>query len=117
MDDNIRGLQLGVPGGEGETTPNRVGVVSHAEAAVEGMLNQSPAFRELPPDTRRQIAHDTVRVAGALVTAIDFPAFISALLNGVFQAIVDASIEQMEAYGKLVHDVAQTVDSFLKRHD
>jgi hypothetical protein len=35
----------------------------------------------------------------------------------VFHAIVDASIEQMEAYGKLVRDVAQTVDSFAKRND
>jgi hypothetical protein len=94
-----------------------IGVVSHAALAVQGMLNQSPAFRELPADTQRQIAHDTVRAAGALLSTIDFPEFVSALLNGVFHAIVDASIEQMEAYAKLVRDVAQTVDSFAKRND
>jgi hypothetical protein len=46
--------------------------------------------------------------------SVDFPAFVSDLVQGVFQAIVDASIEQMEAYADLVRSVAQTVDQFME---
>ena len=44
---------------------------------------------------------------------IDFPAFVAALIHGVFNAIVDASIQQMEAYAALMSDVAASVDKFL----
>jgi hypothetical protein len=37
--------------------------------------------------------------------AVDFPAFVSDLVRGVFQAIVDASIEQMEAFADLLESV------------
>ena len=47
-----------------------------------------------------------------LVGAVDFPAFVGGLIQNVFQAIVTASIQQMEAYGKLLKSVAQTVDQF-----
>ncbi len=47
-----------------------------------------------------------------LVGAVDFPKFVGGLIQNVFQAIVTASIQQMEAYGKLLKAVAQTVDQF-----
>lgn len=47
-----------------------------------------------------------------LVGAVDFPAFVGGLIQNVFQAIVTASMQQMEAYGKLLKAVAQTVDQF-----
>ena len=34
-------------------------------------------------------------------------------MQGTFQAIVDASIQQMEAYANLLQEVAKTVDSFM----
>jgi hypothetical protein len=49
---------------------------------------------------------------GELVQKVDFPRFVSGLIDGVFQAIVDASIKQMRAYGELVANVAKTVDQF-----
>src|ERR671925_228636 len=49
---------------------------------------------------------------GALVQKVDFPKFVSGLIQGVFQAIVDSSIQQMHAYGDLVANVAKTVDQF-----
>jgi hypothetical protein len=52
--------------------------------------------------------------SGTLITAIDFPNFVAALISGVFNAIVDASIMQMDSYSKLVKDVAQTVIRFLQ---
>jgi len=46
------------------------------------------------------------------VGSVDFPAFVGGLIQNVFQAIVDASIQQMNAYGELLKSVAQTVDQF-----
>ena len=47
-----------------------------------------------------------------LVGSVDFPTFVGGLIQNVFQAIVTASIQQMDAYGKLLKSVAQTVDQF-----
>ncbi len=48
-----------------------------------------------------------------MIDAVDFPGFVADLVNGVFDAIVDASIRQMEAYGDLLESVAKTVDQFI----
>lgn len=143
--------------------------------AVRNLLQSSDAYRELPPDKRREIARNTVRVgsymadphgvlskhlrarskrAGArpsraplavmprkssrphgpaaahvtvlrdprvrdastaaalLLGAIDFPDFVADLIGGVFNAIVDASIQQMQAYAELIKQLADTVDRF-----
>ena len=53
---------------------------------------------------------------GNLVKTVDFPQFVSGLIQGVFQAIVDASIQQMEAYGELLAATAKTVDQFASDH-
>jgi hypothetical protein len=49
---------------------------------------------------------------GELVKKVDFPKFVSGLIDGVFRAIVDTSIQQMRAYGELLANVAKTVDQF-----
>jgi hypothetical protein len=135
---------------------------------VRDKLTQSQAFRQLPPETQRQLAHDMVKVAGYIVSGedgqnvpaaaalagdattgarlpsrprpgatagsdfqaaaaqqggkaftqlvrdINFPQFVAGLIDGVFNAIVDASIKQMEAYAELVKNVAKSVDQFMK---
>ena len=53
-------------------------------------------------------------VARATLNAIDFPQFVASLIQGTFQAIVDASIQQMEAYAELLKNVALTVDQFMQ---
>jgi hypothetical protein len=57
-----------------------------------------------------------VQEFGNLVQTVDFPAFVSGLIQGVFQAIVDASIQQMEAYGELLAATAKTVGQFADDH-
>ncbi len=52
-------------------------------------------------------------VAKATLNAIDFPQFVSSLIQGTFQAIVEAHIQQMEAYATLLKNVARTVDQFM----
>jgi len=51
--------------------------------------------------------------AAAMLGAIDFPGFVASLVQGTFQAIVDASIQQMEAYSTLLQETAKTVDDFM----
>jgi hypothetical protein len=45
---------------------------------------------------------------------IDFPDFVAGLINGVFESIVDASIEQMRAYAELLKNVAASIDEFVE---
>jgi hypothetical protein len=47
------------------------------------------------------------------IETVDFPDFVSDLIKGVFDAIVDASIQQMEAYTDLLDSVSETVDEFI----
>jgi hypothetical protein len=53
-----------------------------------------------------------VEQAVSLVQGINFPGFVSGLIEGVFHSIVKSSIEQMEAYGKLVADVSKSLNQF-----
>jgi hypothetical protein len=59
-----------------------------------------------------QAAQEGARVAGALLREVDFPTFVANLIKGVFHAIVESSIDQMEAYGRLVSDVAKSLNEF-----
>ena len=90
-------------------------------AAVKELLGRSRAFCSLPTERQREIASNTVEVVsamteaeGSLVREVDFPSFVADLVEGTFEAIVDASIQQMEAYGELVAGVARSVDRFLE---
>lgn len=53
-----------------------------------------------------------INQAGELLRQVNFPAFVSELVQGVFQAVVDASIQQMRAYGELVQSVAMSLNDF-----
>ena len=53
---------------------------------------------------------------GALVQKVDFPAFVSGLVKGVFQAVVDASLQQMQAYAELLAASAKSVQQFADDH-
>jgi hypothetical protein len=57
-------------------------------------------------------AREGAEVAGMLLQKVNFPDFCAQLITGVFHAIVTASIEQMEAYGRLVASVAQSLNQF-----
>ena len=79
-----------------------------------------------PPALRRRLSRDLGRIVafvggapartrqGELTSEVDFPAFVAGLIDGVFQAIVNASIQQMDAYADLVSSVARCVDGFRK---
>jgi hypothetical protein len=52
----------------------------------------------------------------AEMEAINFPQFVSSLIQGVFMSIVDASIRQMEAYQKLLESVVKSVNEYANEH-
>jgi len=56
------------------------------------------------------------RRLGATIDEVDFPGFVAGLVHGTFDAIVDASIRQMESFGSLISAVAKTVDQFTEEN-
>jgi hypothetical protein len=70
----------------------------------------------------RKLARDLSKVVGYVAPArapassqrVDFPSFVADLLEGVFDAFVNGSIQQMEAYAALLSDVAKSVDAFAR---
>ena len=57
-------------------------------------------------------AHEGAAIAGEFLKQINFVEFVSGLIDGVFNSIVTSSIQQMEAYSKMVADVAKSLNQF-----
>ena len=124
--DDLARQELGPGGGvlrRDDDTP--------ATAAPATASGAAPAARALanPVDQAKSKASDKIGTsAGAdfvdastsklgtnarkLMEAVDFPKFVGGLIQNVFQAIIDASIQQMKAYGELLKSVSQSVDQF-----
>ena len=90
---------------------------------VRRTLARSAEFRALPAQRQTQMVDHMVRAgtdaaramaARGLVDAVDFPSFVADLVKGTFDAIVDASVRQMEAYTELLRNVAKSVDEFMR---
>lgn len=105
---------------------------------IDALLRGAPAFQALAESRRLQVATDlTVIVnflepepgppragkgrgaalgrrsgptAAPMVRSRGLPEFVRALLAGTFHAVVDASVQQMEAYAELVAATARSVD-------
>jgi hypothetical protein len=92
--------------------------------AANGRAPQARGLEDVPagtpppdrwrPDERFRaegIAAGVTQV-GRMINEVNFPAFVASLVKGTFQAIVDASIQQMKAYGELVQSVAMSLNDF-----
>lgn len=93
---------------------------------IADRLGRGRAFRRLKDEEQKAVAGALSRIvdywldaadrqapSDGLIDAVDFPGFVADLIGGVFDAIVDASIRQMEAYADLLASVAKTVDQFI----
>lgn len=91
-------------------------VVARAQAdAVEDTKKRlAKAPGQVGQDFEAGAVREGVEQFGALVQKVDFPKFVGGLIQNVFQAIVDSSIQQMRAYGELLANVAKTVDEYAK---
>lgn len=66
-----------------------------------------PAGQKAPPAT------ETLgRRAGTVTDELDFPEFVASLIHGTWDAMVDSSIRQMDAYGDLVAAISKPVSQF-----
>jgi hypothetical protein len=52
------------------------------------------------------------RRAGSLSDELDFPEFVASLIHGTWDAMVDSSIRQMDAYADLVAAISKPVEQF-----
>jgi len=59
-----------------------------------------------------QGAAEGARVAKVYLQSVNFPSFVSSLIEGVFHSIVKSSIEQMQAYADLVNNISKTLNQF-----
>lgn len=67
----------------------------------------------IAPTAKKEMATDAIgRRAGALSDELDFPAFVASLVHGTFDAMVDASIRQMQSFADLVAAVAKPLEQF-----
>ncbi len=69
-----------------------------------------PPPRPTPPAGTEVLGERTRRA----LDAVDFPSFVAELIQGTFQAIVDATAKQVREYAKLVADISQSVDDFTR---
>lgn len=97
--------------------PPSTGLAAEATRPVDDLkkrLAQAPG--QVGKEFEAGAMKQGVQEFGNLVQTVDFPAFVSGLVQGVFQAIVDASIQQMEAYGELLAATAKSVGQFADDH-
>lgn len=71
-----------------QSVPDDVNIASTSETAQRGM------------ETAQQ------------VQSLGFAEFTAGLINGTFDAVVGATVKQMEAYAKLVADLSKTIEQF-----
>lgn len=71
-----------------------------------------PLRRKPDDDGGRSSLKEGVQAIGDFERQVGFTAFVKSLVTGVYEAIVHSSIEQMEAYAKLVEAVTGPVAGF-----
>jgi hypothetical protein len=70
-----------------------------------------------PPAKKKESATDALgRRAGNLSDELDFPKFVASLIHGTFDAMVESSIRQMQAYADLVAAVAKPLEQFTQEN-
>lgn len=79
--------------------------------ARAGAVPASPPPPAAPP---RKTAFEQFGATGEAVDAINFPGFVASLIQGTFQAIVDATAQQLREYADLVGNLSRSVEDFAR---
>lgn len=103
------------PYAAGLETPDqlRAGLRAGQDRPDQAPASQAPARPAAPRPPGTEVLGERARNA---LEAVDFPAFVAGLVEGTFQAIVDASAQQVRQYAELVASLAQSVGDF-SRHN
>ncbi|WP_211251625.1 hypothetical protein [Andreprevotia chitinilytica] len=100
----------------GQNVVEQPGVLARQQDAVDDA--KAAASKEVGnfagKDFQAGAVQQGVQQFGELVQKVDFPLFVAGLIHNVFEAIVNSSIKQMEAYGKLLASVSQSVADFAR---
>lgn len=103
----------GIPAPElARQDPYALSLADGDEADLQFRTGDGSKPGENQQDFRAEAAREGAAVAGALLNQINFVDFVSGLIDGVFNSIVDSSIKQMEAYGELVANVSKSLSQF-----
>jgi hypothetical protein len=88
--------------------------VSTALASANQTLQDNLSKKQdlVGKDFKAGAAVQGAQVFRQLVTAVDFPKFVSSLIEGVYTSIVNSSIKQMQAYGKFMEAVVKSAQEF-----
>src|SRR5215472_9543680 len=118
--------------------PKALEVGTLVRQSLQPLLDASPAYRSMQPDAQRTLADNMARIGAYLVQPeeiranhlpgalamvpaeaagithlladVNFPQFVADLIQGVFHAIVNSSVQQMATHSKLVKKVAHKVN-------
>lgn len=110
------GTYLADPSWLAAQTPTRARALAESDPVhdLKGRLAADPG--QIGAEFEAGAMKQGVEEFGNLVRKVDFPAFVAGLVHGVFNAVVDASIQQMKAYGEMLAAVSKTVDQFASDH-
>jgi hypothetical protein len=110
--DTVRAFHYILGGADGRSRPGAVTLSGRTPVA---------AMADKPPLPEGDTAGSRMAESGAIsarqgsdaftemIQKVDFPQFVAGLIDGVFNAIVNSSIKQMEAYAELVKQVGRPV--------
>jgi len=116
--DTVRAFHYILGGADGRTRPEQV--------TLSGRTPVAGALADKPPQPEGDTAGQRFAQSGAvaaqqgsdafteMIQKVDFPQFVAGLIDGVFNAIVHSSIQQMQAYADLVKNVSKSVDQYMK---
>ncbi|WP_140628264.1 hypothetical protein [Methylibium rhizosphaerae] len=115
--DTVRAFHYILGGADGRTRPDQVTLAGHTP--VSALTGKAPVPEG---DTAGQRFGEAGSVAARegseafteMIEKVDFPQFVAGLIDGVFNAIVNSSIQQMEAYAELVRNVSKSVDQYMR---
>jgi hypothetical protein len=116
LESDVRQIESALRGGDAYAQALDVFDLQRQSASARGGSggNKGDPPAEPPKPPPPPATADIGARAAAALEAVAFPAFVASLITGTFDAIVEASITQVEAYGRLVASISQSLDDFTR---
>jgi hypothetical protein len=120
LDRDLTSIEQTLSGGP-PVDPYAVAAETPADLARGGgpmvSRGQPAAAPAAPAPTPRPAGTEVIGArARQALEAVDFPSFVAELIRGTFQAIVDATAQQVREYAGLVASIAQSVSEFSRKN-
>lgn len=115
--DTVNAIHYIVGGATGDSRPDSVKFVGDTPITRElakPILPEGETAGQRFAESGAIAARQGAEAFTDIVQRVNFPKFVSGLVDGVFNAIVTSSIKQMEAYAELVSNVSKSVDQYMK---